>query len=177
MSSLSTKGTTSASMARARICASSLASPMQALIELPLYRCLTTTEDGAPFSELTVSYCRQDGNTQYARPHPFLRPPLTPRRSFYYTPDQRIAVTGGTTCLQNDVPYDGNYIEFRTCAAGDNQQLFTLEDVQATVTSTTAFPDPTTICHNGIQQILTPANYVNVTQTVRSAGVCAGAFG
>jgi hypothetical protein len=111
------------------------------------------------------------------RPHPFISPSLTPHHSFYYTPEQRIAVTGGTTCLQNDVPYDGNQIEFRTCAVGDNQQLFTLEDVQATVTSTTAFPDPTTICHNGIQQILTPANYVNATQTVRSAGVCASAFG
>jgi hypothetical protein len=150
---------------------------MHALIELSLHRCLTTTEDGAPFSELTVSYCRQDGNTQYARPHPSLTTSLTARRSFYYTPDQRIAVTGGTTCLQNDVPYDGNQIEFRTCATGDNQQLFTLEDVQATITSTTAFPDPTTICHNGIQQILTPANYVNVTQTVRSASVCASTSG
>jgi hypothetical protein len=35
-------------------------------------RCLTTTEDGAPFSTLKVSYCRQDGNTQYACPHPLL---------------------------------------------------------------------------------------------------------
>jgi hypothetical protein len=100
-------------------------------------------------------------------PPPFLRAPLTAPRSFYYTPDQRIAVTGGTTCLQNDVPYDGNQIEFRTCVTGDSQQLFTLEDVQATITSTTAFPDPTTICHDEIQQVLVPADYTNITQKVR----------
>jgi hypothetical protein len=87
--------------------------------------------------------------------------------SFYYTPDQRLAVTGGTTCLDygdNVDPIYGTPLDFRTCKTGDANQIFTLEDVKATVTSTTAFSDPTTICHYGEQQILKPAAGTNITK-------------
>jgi hypothetical protein len=86
--------------------------------------------------------------------------------SFYYTSDQHIAVTGGTTCLGVD-PDDSFQLRFESCTSAKTSQLFALEDVKATITSTTAFSDPTTICHRGNQQILKPANHTNVTQTVR----------
>jgi hypothetical protein len=35
------------------------------------------------------------------------------------------------------------------------------------VTSTTAFPDPTTYCHTGQQQVLKPAPNTNITKQVR----------
>jgi hypothetical protein len=106
----------------------------------------------------------------------YLSTPLAHRCcSFYYTTDQRLAITGGTTCLDygdNVDPIYGTPLDFRTCKDGDNNQVFTLENVKATVTSTTAFPDPTTICHQGDHLILKPAAGTNITQQVRSAGSC-----
>jgi hypothetical protein len=78
-------------------------------------------------------------------------------------------VTGGTTCLDYGDYQEKGYatqVEFETCKTGDTNQIFALEDVKATVTSTTAFPDPTTICHIGQQQILKPSAAVNITQQV-----------
>jgi hypothetical protein len=95
-------------------------------------------------------------------------------RSFYYTPDQRLAVTGGTTCLDFGDDVTPNYatpLEFLPCKTGDTNQIFALEDVKATVTSTTAFPDPTTICHIGQQQILKPVAGTNITKTYPSGKV------
>jgi hypothetical protein len=79
-------------------------------------------------------------------------------------------VTGGDTCLDyGDVVKAGagTLLRFEPCGAGNAAQVFALEDVPATVTSTTAFPDPTTICHTGSPDLLQPKQYANLTQEVR----------
>jgi hypothetical protein len=88
--------------------------------------------------------------------------------SFYYTDDQRLAVTGDTTCLDYEGDGTGLFTSaaFATCTTGDANQIFTLEDVPATVTTTSASPDPTTVCHTGQQQILKPAAGTNITKQV-----------
>jgi hypothetical protein len=86
--------------------------------------------------------------------------------SFYYTDDQRLAVTGGTTCLDygDDItPGYATPLEFLKCKTGDANQIFQLEDVQPSFTTTAVFPDPTTICHIGQQQILKPIAGANLT--------------
>jgi hypothetical protein len=94
--------------------------------------------------------------------------------SFYYTPDQRLAVTGGTTCLDYGDHITPGYewpLEFLPCEAGNNNQIFTLEDVKATVTTTEVFPDPTTTCHIEYQQILKPSAGANITANYPSGTV------
>jgi hypothetical protein len=100
-------------------------------------------------------------------PLSFHTPPSSRCHSFYYTPDQRIAITGGTTCLELDVPFNENDVEFRTCKTGNSQQRFTIENVTASVTSMAPFPDPTTICHRGVQAVLSPTEHTNITLQVR----------
>jgi hypothetical protein len=145
-SSLSSRVITLRSTSRARTCAS-----RRPTTAFPAHAC--------PFLTVAPTATRSTSPRVY---------PCTAHRhsSFYYTPDQRLAVTGGTTCLDfgDDItPGYATPLEFQPCKTGDANQIFTLEDVKATVTSTTAFPDPTTICHIGDQEILTPSAGTNLT--------------
>jgi hypothetical protein len=133
-------------------------------------RCLTHHDGAGVPSQSFIDYCRKDNSSeQYACSTWRLPSFAYLHRSFFYTTDQRLQITGGTTCLDygdNVDPVYGTSLDFSTCTAGNVNQIFTLENVQAVVTNTT-FPDPNTICHQGEQEILKPATAANLTQLVR----------
>jgi hypothetical protein len=54
------------------------------------------------------------------------------------------------------------------CTPGDASQAWTVTDVKTTATSHAPFPDPTTVCKVGHQEILRPAPGTDVTQAVRN---------
>jgi hypothetical protein len=141
----------------------SAASPRRSGTDL-LPRCITGTDGNG--DSLRLSYCSGDPHQRCAsRLTVFLVAPDVRSRSFYYTDDQRIAVTGGTACLDQVAERPGS-VQTWQCTSGDTHQAWTVTDAKATVTSTNALPGPTTVCEIGHQQILHPAAGTDVTQAV-----------
>jgi hypothetical protein len=86
--------------------------------------------------------------------------PGIPRQQWYLTDDNRIAMTGGTMCL--DWQDGKRFIQTWRCTDKNMNQVFTTTDLR--------IPLPTRDCINGKQEIVFPAKNVNLTALAAKNG-------